>query len=93
MRRSPNRLVLDVPLAYPGFLVLSQVWYPGWTAEVDGQPVVLWRADGVLSGVYLEDGSHRVTFVYWPTGLGAGCGVTIVGWVVAAALCLKGRRQ
>ena len=92
-RRSPNRLVLDITLDRPGFLVLSQAWDPGWRAEVDGQPVVLWRADGLLSGVYLEDGSHRVTFVYWPAGLGAGCGVTIVGWVVAAALCLKGRRQ
>ncbi|MCK4472455.1 MAG: hypothetical protein KAW49_11805 [Anaerolineae bacterium] len=92
VRRSPNRLVLDVTLDRPGFLVLGQVWYPEWTAEVDGQPATLWRADGMLSGVYLEDGSHRVMFVYWPAGLGADCGVTIVGWVAAAALCLKGHR-
>ena len=72
VRRSPNQLVLDVTLDRSGFLVLSQVWYPGWRAEVDGQPVAVWRADGVLSGVYLEPGSHVVEFTYWPPRLGWG---------------------
>jgi hypothetical protein len=72
VRRSPNQLVLDVTLDRAGFLVLSQVWYPGWRAEVDGQPVTLWRAYGVLSGVYLEQGSHVVEFTYWPLRSGWG---------------------
>ncbi len=85
VRRSPNQLVLDVTLDRAGFLVLSQVWYPGWRAEVDGQPVTLWRAYGVLSGVYLEPGGHTVSFVYWPRLTWVGVGVSgitlgVLGW-------------
>ena len=61
------------------------MWYPGWRAEVDGQPVALWRTDGVLSGVYLEPGGHTVSFVYWPRLTWVGVGVSgitlgVLGW-------------
>ena len=86
VRRSPNQLVLDVTLDRSGFLVLSRVWYPGWRAQVDGQPVALWRADGVLSGVYLEPGGHTVSFAYRPRLAWVGVGVSaitlgVLGWV------------
>jgi len=90
VRRSPNRLVLDVTLDRSGFLVLSQVWYPGWQAEVDGQPEVLYRVDGVLSGLHLESGSHIVTFVYRPPILGWGIGGSLVG--LTTCLVLLARR-
>ena len=85
VRRSPNRLVLEVTLDRPGFLVLSQVWYPGWRAEVNGQPVEVWRTDGVLNGVYLESGQHTVSFVYRPWWTWVGGFISGITW---AALCL-----
>jgi len=85
VRRSPNRLVLDVTLDCPGFLVLSQVWYPGWRAGVDGQPATVWRADGVLSGVYLEPGGHTVSFAYRPQ---LACVGGCISGITGVALCL-----
>lgn len=88
--RSPDRLVLEVALARPGFLVLSQVWYDGWQAEVDGEPAPVWRVDGVLSGTYLDAGEHTVLFAYrprWASLLGGASALTwgllslgLVGW-------------
>jgi uncharacterized membrane protein YfhO len=77
--RSANALRLRVTLDRPGLLVISQTYYPGWQAAVDGQPVQLWRADAVLSGVYLEAGEHQVTLAYRPPLLWLGIGLTLAG--------------
>ena len=93
-QRSPNRLTLRVTLSRPGFLVLSQVWYPGWEASLDGRPAQVWRADVILSGVYLSSGEHTVTFSYRPllTYVG-GCvsGTTLV--VLCLAMATRSRNK
>ncbi|MFQ6099684.1 MAG: YfhO family protein [Anaerolineae bacterium] len=93
VRRSPNRLVLDVTLDRPGFLALSQVWYPGWRAEVDGKSTTLWRAGGILSGVYLEAGSHAVVLAYRPPTLGWGLALSALGVVGCGGLWVVGRAR
>jgi len=94
VRRSPNRLVLDVTLDRPGFLVLSQVWYPGWCVEVDRVQATLYCADGILSGVYLTPGVHRVELVYRPGTLGWGLALSTLGLVGCGGLwALQGDRR
>ena len=44
------------------------------------------RADGILRGVYLKEGLHRVELVYWPAGLDVGLGMAIVEWAAMATL-------
>jgi hypothetical protein len=48
----------------PSILVLSEVYYPDWQVEVDGQPAEMLRADFILRGVALEGGEHEVVFRY-----------------------------
>jgi len=88
--RTPNRI--EVEARGPGLLVLGEVYDPDWRAEVDGQAVGVVRADGILRGVPLEEGPHRVTFVYRPAGLVIGGAATAAGWAIAAVLWLLGRR-
>ena len=96
MERSPNRLILEVTLDRSAFLVLSQVWYPGWHAEVDGQPTTIWQADGVLGGVYMRPGKHTVTFGYrpWLTYIGGSVSGITVGalGLVGLGWCSRKRR-
>ena len=96
MERSPNRLILEVTLDRSAFLVLSQVWYPGWHAEVDGQPTRIWQADGVLSGVYMRPGKHVVSFAYQPrlTYIGGFASAITVGalGLVGLGWCRRKRR-
>ncbi len=76
VEQSANRLVVETELASPGFLVLSEIWYPGWQARDNGQETPIRRTDAVLRGVYLEAGSHTVEFCYSPWSVRAGLGVS-----------------
>ena len=79
---SPNKIELNVENSQKGLLIISHIWYPDWKATVDGQPVILWKANGVLSGIYLDPGSHRIILNYQPwltyTGLAISLVLTIV---------------
>jgi hypothetical protein len=57
---SPGRLVIDVAPRRDGLLVVSQPFYPGWHATVDGEPVPIYRVDYLLQGVQVQAGSRRV---------------------------------
>ena len=58
------------------FLVISEVWHPGWRATIDGVPATLHRADIALQGLWLDPGTHAVAVRFWPPGLSAGLTVT-----------------
>lgn len=61
---SPNKITINASLAEPGFLVLSEVWYPRWKAFVDGKEAKIYKTDYILRSVYLDKGVHNVSFVY-----------------------------
>jgi hypothetical protein len=61
-----NRVVVDASLESPGFLILSETFYPGWLAYVDGNRSEILRADYVLRAVAVDKGKHRVEFVFRP---------------------------
>jgi hypothetical protein len=52
----------------PGWLVVSQVWAPGWQAFVDGVEAQVYRTDVAFCGLPLTAGFHEVTLMYEPTG-------------------------
>jgi len=76
-----NEVALDVTASRKSLLVLTDSWYPGWLATVDGQPQPIFRADLNFRGVFLESGMHRVQFIYRPWQFRAGL-------VVSAATAL-----
>jgi hypothetical protein len=59
-----NRVTVEVTLQRPGYLVLTDTWYPGWTAEDNGQPATLVPANLVCRAVPLGPGRHVVVFRY-----------------------------
>lgn len=75
------RAVLD----QPGYLVLSDAYYPGWTAAVDGRPAAVLPANLAFRAVALAPGEHMVEFRCSPPGLKPGAFVsamTILGLLV-----------
>lgn len=62
----PNELKYDVKSAKGGVLVFSEIYYPGWTATVDGQPVDLGRVNYVLRALQLKPGNHQVVLQFMP---------------------------
>ncbi|MBI1915122.1 MAG: YfhO family protein [Planctomycetes bacterium] len=67
----PNRVEMEVKGA-GGFLVLTDVWYPGWTATVDGETVRAYRANYVFRAVEVSAGRHEVIFRFEPASYRRG---------------------
>ena len=62
----PNRLTYDVNTGKGGVLVFSEIYYPGWTATVDGQNVELGRVNYILRAIHIEPGQHQVELAFFP---------------------------
>ncbi len=62
----PNEVRLAVPDGAAGWLVLADVWYPGWTCRVDGHEEKIHRANYLFRSVWLPAGSHEVIFRFEP---------------------------
>jgi hypothetical protein len=65
----PNQLTYDVKSAKGGVVVFSEIYYPGWTATVDGQPVELGRVNYVLRALTVGPGQHKVELSFFPKSL------------------------
>jgi hypothetical protein len=76
----PERVEIEANAAAPALVVLTDTWYPGWHATVDGTPATIVRADHAFRGVRVEAGTHRVVLRYAPRSVAIG------GWCSAAAL-------
>ena len=62
----PNRLTYDVNSGKGGVLVFSEIYYPGWTATVDGQPVEIGRVNYLLRAIHIQPGQHQVELAFFP---------------------------
>lgn len=63
---APDRIEVEASSPENGLLVLSEIWYPGWRAEVDGQAQPVEPVAGILRGVRLSQGTHQVAVLYDP---------------------------
>lgn len=85
----PERVVVAASTDAPAWLVLTDTWFPGWTARVDGAEVPIARADHAFRAVALPGGAHRVEFTFRPRGLVTGAGVSVLALGVVLALLLR----
>lgn len=65
-RYSNNDITVSTSTERDGFLVLSEMHYPGWTARVDGASTELYRTDYNLRGLYVPAGEHRIDLRFEP---------------------------
>jgi len=73
----PDRIVLATDSSGPGFLFLSEIFYPGWKAFVDGQPKRILRGNYLFRVVELPEGHHEVRLIFDPLSIKVGIGITI----------------
>ncbi len=62
----PNQLTYRVRSGQGGVVVFSEIYYPGWTATIDGQEAELGRVDYVLRALSVEPGEHEVVLSFFP---------------------------
>ena len=83
---SAQRIVVEARLSAPGILVLSEVWYPGWTARLNGSTASSLRAFGLLRAIALPAGQCSVEWRYAPWTVYAGMAASflaVAGLIVA----------
>lgn len=74
---NPNLVEIDVQSPGGTWLLLSDTWYPGWQARIDGAEQEVWRADYLFRAVWVPAGSHRVTFRYQPLSFTLGAALSL----------------
>ena len=78
----PNRLKYDVNTGKGGVLVFSEIYYPGWTATVDGQPAELGRVNYILRAIHLQPGKHQVELAFFPKSVSVTETVAYIAFVL-----------
>jgi hypothetical protein len=83
-----------------GLVIFSEVYYPGWTATIDGQPAEVGRANYVLRALNVPAGKHEVVFTYNPQSIHTtemiayiALGVLLLGLLVACFLTFRKRHE
>jgi len=77
-----NKVVIEVDAKQDGFVVLTDNYYPGWRAYIDGKKSEIHRADYTLRAMYVSQGKHRIILKYLPMSFIVGLGFTGIGLVV-----------
>jgi hypothetical protein len=80
----PNTVSIDVTTGSDGMLVLTDVYYPGWKARVNGVEERIYRVNGLVRGVHVKEGASTVVFYYRPASFSAG----VVIFLVTVLVCV-----
>ena len=89
--KSNSRLHLQVKAAENVMLVLSDTYYLGWKALVDGRPEKIYQANYAFRAIPLRAGIHQVKFIYDPVSFKWGAGVTFLGILICIVYILVTR--
>lgn len=87
-----NSETVRVDMEHEGVLVLSDVFYPGWRVEIDGEEAELLRANYLFRAVVVPAGKHVVRFEFRPTSFVVGLVVSVSALVGLGVVAVCGRR-
>ncbi len=82
-----QRVTVRTSSSTPAFLVLSDVFYPGWQATIDGKATKIYQTNYVQRGVQVPSGEHVVEYRFEPMSFKLGAGMTL-GALAGAAYWL-----
>lgn len=88
----PGHIVLSLSAPAPpgSALIVSENYYPGWTARVDGSPAAVERMDFVLIGVPLPGGAKTVELTFTSPAYDRGRAITMAAVLLAMVLVIGG---
>jgi hypothetical protein len=78
----PNQLEYQVKSGKGGIVVFSEIYYPGWTATVDGSPVELGRVNYILRALKVKAGSHKIVLSFFPKSVTETETIAYVAYIV-----------
>ncbi len=88
-----RRVTVRAEVDQPGYLVLTDTWYPGWIASVDDSPAPIYIADHIFRAVLLPPGSHTITFEFRPMSLMWGSAISGISLLLCIASAIVDSRR
>jgi Bacterial membrane protein YfhO len=90
-RYTPDAVRIHTTASADAWLVLSDTYYPGWVASVDGQPTTVLRGDVLFRVVGIPAGDHEVEFRFEPASVKLGLAISLASLLlIAMALSVAG---
>jgi hypothetical protein len=80
---SPDFVEIKIKSDYDCYLVLSEIWYPAWKAEVDGKEREILRANYSLRAIHIKKGESKIVMKYDSGAFKAGFGISIAALIIA----------
>ena len=93
IKYSLNEIVVNAGSEKDGFVVFSEIYYPGWEAYVDNERTRVFKANATFRAIYAPKGTHNIRLVFRPKSLYLGTTVTIITLIVSGTAIFLHLRQ
>jgi hypothetical protein len=90
---SENKVEMIARSHDSSYLVLTDTYYPGWEAKIDGVEIPILRCNYAMRAVALPPGVHKVTFTFQPRSFRIGAWVSSLSLFLLFALCIIRRQK
>ncbi|MCL4353600.1 YfhO family protein [Patescibacteria group bacterium] len=82
LKYSPNQIIVNANAANNSLLFLSDTYYPGWQAFVDGKKTKIYKADYAFRSIFIPKGKHLIVFKYAPLSFKLGLDLSIASLII-----------
>ena len=86
LKNKNHKKIYSIKSNKPGFVVFSEMFYPGWKAEINNKEVDLYKVNFILRGLFIPKGTNQIKFYFEPSSLKYGSLFQILSIIVLAAL-------
>ena len=88
-----NNVMIETISDKSSLMILTDVYYPGWKALIDGVETKVYRADGLVRAVFVPEGNHTVEFVYLPESYSTGIIISVISAIILGGIYLLYKKK
>jgi hypothetical protein len=85
---SPHKIEIITEASKDGYLVLTDAYYPGWQAYLDGREVKIYPTNIAFRGLFVPQGKHQIIFKYHPNSFYYSIYISIIALVISLLLIM-----
>jgi hypothetical protein len=89
-RHQPNDVAIKAQMSCRGMVILTDSWFPGWRATIDGKSAPIAKAYGAFRGVVVDAGDHSIEMRYRPASVFIGAALTLAAALTALWMAWRG---
>tara|TARA_A200000113_G_scaffold103968_1_gene93426 strand:+ start:1737 stop:4157 length:2421 start_codon:yes stop_codon:yes gene_type:complete len=86
LKNKPNEKIYNIKSNKPGFVVFSEMFYPGWKAEINNREVELYKVNFILRGLFVPKGDNKIKFYFEPSSIKYGSIIQIFSIIILVAV-------